>query len=96
MTKFMMIILAIFMASCCTTKEFIATENTEASENYERYKHETSTWYEYEKEEFEPKVPAFMARIKTHGEVHGVRFMKTLNNFLSRESEKFASIGDCN
>ena len=90
-----MIALAIFMASCCTTKEFIANEKTEAKENYEYLKKETPLWYENEKDEFSQKVSAFPGRVKAHGEYHGKRFITTLSNFISRESEKFANIGNC-
>ena len=83
------------MASCCSTQEFIANEKAEAIGNYEFLKTETPIWYENEKEEFSSKVSAFPSKVKAHGEVHGSRFMNTLTNFLSRESEKFCNIGNC-
>ena len=95
MKQLMMIVFAIFMASCCTTKEFIANEKTEAKENCEYLKKETPMWIEDETTEFSQKVSAFPSRVKDHGEYHGQRFMTTLSNFISRESEKIANIGNC-
>ena len=95
MKQFMIIALAIIMASCCTTKEFVATEIDETIENYEYIKTETPIWYENEKNEFTKKVSAFPGKVIEHGEYHGKRFMTTFGNFISRETEKFCNIGNC-
>ena len=95
MKQLMMIVFAIFMASCCSTQEFISDEITEANENYEYLKKETPIWYEDEKTEFSQKVSAFPGKVKAHGEYHGNRFITTLSNFISRESEKLANVGNC-
>ena len=87
MKQLMIIALAIFMASCCTTKEYIENENPEAGENYNYLKKETPIWYKTEKEEFSAKASAFPGKIVDHGSYHGSRFMTTLSNFFSRESD---------